>query len=207
LPGDRYRIAFGDKDETVPALAGLRVAEYLLKQPGRPARSLDINRALCEGSPRAIVLEDALARSGEQTKLDGFSVDEWQSPDPCSDEHLEEARELVNSLDHQAAKAREGGEHDKADGLEHQADVARGWIRDEEARRARWRGGQPDQDSQAEQVRIKLTANYKNACKALRKRFNLAEFAAHLEAQISSGTNWKYNPVPGVEWEFNLDRR
>ncbi len=35
LPDGRYRIAYDGKEDTVPGLAGLRVVEYLLKQPGK----------------------------------------------------------------------------------------------------------------------------------------------------------------------------
>jgi hypothetical protein len=206
-PDGRYRIAYDGKEDTVQGLAGLRVAEYLLKQPGKAAHVLEINRALAEGTPRAAALEDAFARSEEQEGLDGFTADASRQPDPCSEEDLEKAKEAVKSLDDQATTAREEGNHEEADRLELSADKGRQWIREQEALARRKRRGQPDQDSPAEGVRSKLTTNFKNALEALRTKYSFPELADHLEAQISSGTNWRYNPVPGVEWVFDLDRR
>ncbi len=203
LPGDRYRIIFGKKNETVPMLAGLRVVEFLLHQPGKAAHVLEINRAICEGNPRAATIADASARSAGQKGLDGFTPDALQQPDPCSDEDLEEAKELVKSLDDQAAKAREGGEHEKAEKLEDSADTARKWVREQEGVIARKRRGQPSQDSEVETVRIKLTNNFRNACAQLRTKHGFPELAEHLQQQIDRGTEWKYRPVPGVEWAFD----
>jgi hypothetical protein len=207
LPDGRYRIAFGTKEETVPMLAGLRVVEYLLKQPGKAVPVLEINRALCEGGPRVAPLEDAFVRSEEREGLDGFSADASWAPDPCSDEALEEVKEAVKSLDDQAARAWEGGEHDKAKELDRQANTGRRWIREQETLAARKRRGQPDQDSAVEKVRVKLTNNFKNACKSLRTKYGLPELADYLEEHIDSGTEWKYRLPPGVAWTFDPGRR
>src|SRR5262249_2784097 len=91
LSGNRYQSVLGGKEETVRVLAGLRVVEYLLKQPGKAAHVMEINRALSEGNPRAAGIEDAFARSGEQQGLDGFTADAWRSLDPCGEENLEKA--------------------------------------------------------------------------------------------------------------------
>jgi hypothetical protein len=202
LPGERYRIRYRNKEETMPMLVGLRVAEYLLKQPEKAAHVLKINRALCEGSPRLAPLEDAFACSEGQKGLDGFGPDASPQPDPCGKEALEEAKQAVKSLDDQAARARDGGEHDKAERMEREADTGRQWIREEEALAERKRRGQPDHDAEVEKVRVRLTNNFTNACNQLRTKYGFPELADHLEEQIDSGTEWKYNPVPGVEWVF-----
>jgi hypothetical protein len=207
LPGKRYQIRFAGKEETVPMLVGLRVAEHLLKQPGKPAHVLEINRALYEGNPRAAAIEDAFARSEEPKGLEGFTTDASRPPDACSEEDLQNAKEAVESLDEQATRAREGGEHDKADELEGSADKGRQWIKEQEALQGRKRRGQPDQSSQVEKVRLKLTNNFTNACEALRTQYGLSELADHLEEQIDRGTDFKYRRVPGVEWAFDPTRR
>jgi hypothetical protein len=207
LPRDRYRLIFGGKEETVPMLAGLRVAEYLLKQPGTAAHVLEIGRALSEGHPTAAPREDALARSGEQKGLDGFTADAFQRPDPCSDEDLEKAKEAVESLDEQAAAARARGEHDKADQMEQSVEAGREWIRQQETMASRKRRRQPDQDAEVEKVRVRLTNNFTNACDALRTKYGFRELAEHLETQIDRGAEWKYTPLPGVDWAFNLPPR
>jgi hypothetical protein len=203
LPGNRYRIAFGGKEETVPSLVGLRVVEFLLKQPGKPAHVLDINRALSEGLPRAADIEDAFARSEEEKGLAGFTTDASRQPDPCSKEDLEEVKEALKSLEEQAEKARDGGEHDKADKLERSADTARKWIKEQETLGARKRRGQPDRDAQIEKARVRLKNNFTNACEKLRTEWGLRDLADHLVAQIDSRTEWKYRPVPGVDWAFD----
>ena len=203
LSGKRYQIVYGNKQETVPMLAGLQVVEYLLQQPGKAAHVLEINRAICEGNPRATTIADASARSAGQKGLEGFTTDALRRPDPCTDEELEEVKEALKSLDDQAAKAREGGEHEKADKLEATADTARKWVREQEGLIERKRRGQPDRDSEVETVRIKLTNNFTNACKKLRTKYALTELADHLEKQIDRGAEWKYRPVPGVEWAFD----
>ena len=200
---NQYLLAFGNRRETVPARAGLRVVEYLLKQPGKAAHVLEINRALCEGNPRAAAPEDAFARATEQAGLDGFTADASRPPNPCSEEHLGEAREAAQSLEDQAAAAREGGLHDKAEELEHAAELVRKSIREQEVLAARRRRGQCDRDSEVEKVRLKLTNNLTNACKALRDQYGFSELAAHLEEQIDSGVNFKYRPTPGIEWSFD----
>jgi hypothetical protein len=207
IPGDRYRIAYADREEPVPMLAGLRVVEYLLKQPGTAAHVLDINRALCGEKPRAAGVADVIARAEGVKGLDGFTADALRQPDPCSDEDLESAKEAVKAMEEQAEKAREGGEHDKADELEHKAETARGWIRREETLIARKRRGQPDKDSEVDKVRSKHTNNVTNALEKLRTKYGLPELAAHLDEQIDRGAEWKYRPVPGVEWVFTLGRR
>jgi hypothetical protein len=179
------------------------VVEYLLKQPGKVAPVLEINRALCEGKPRAAAPEDAFARSTEQAGLDGFTADASRPPRTCSGERLGEAREAVQSLEDQAAPAREGGLHAKADELERAAELARKSIREEEMRAARKRRGQSDRGSEVEKVRLKLTNNLTNACVALRTQYDFSELADHLEAQISTGINFKYQPTPGIEWGFD----
>jgi hypothetical protein len=204
LAGRRYRIVYADKEETVPMLAGLQVVEYLLKQPGKAAHVLDINRALCEGKPKAADAGDAIARTEGAKGLDGFTADALQQPDPCSDEDLEKAREAVKSLDDQAVRARDGGEHDKADKLECSAGEGRKWIREQESLAARKRRGLPDQGSEVEKIRSRLTKNFTNACKKL-KEFRLPELAAHLEEQIESGTRFTYRPAPGIDWGFDSD--
>jgi hypothetical protein len=201
--GNRYLLAFGSRRETVPALAGLLVAEYLLKQPGKAAHVLEINRALCDGNPRAAAREDAFAQSTEQAGLDGFTADASRPPNPCSEGRLGEARELVQSLEDQATAARAGGLHERAEELEHAAELARKSIREQETLAVRKRRGQSDRDSEVEKVRLKLTNNLTNACKALRTRYGFSELADHLEAQIDSGTNFKYRPTPGIEWSFD----
>jgi hypothetical protein len=207
LPGKRYQIRFGGKQETIPMLTGLQVVEYLLKQPGKAARVMEINRALYEGDPRAAAIEDAFARSGEQKAMDGFTADASRTPDTCSAEKLNEAKETLTSLEKQAVQARERGEHDKADQLDASLNQGRQWIKEQETLRSRRHRGLPALDSQVENVRIKLTNNFSNACKALRKRYGLSELADHLEEQIDSGTEFKYRPVPGVEWAFDPTSR
>jgi hypothetical protein len=76
-----------------------------------------------------------------------------------------------------------------------------------ETLRRRERGGQPDQDSQVEKVRVKLTNNFTNTCKALRTKYDFSELADHLEQQIDRGTEFKYRPLPGVEWAFDTTGR
>jgi hypothetical protein len=187
-------------------LAGLQVIEYLLKQPGKPAHVLAINRAVCDGEPRVAAIEEAFSRSEEQQGLDGFTADAWQSPDPYSEKDLEAAKEALKSLEERAVRAWESGEYDKAEELERSADGARWLIQEEQNLVARKRRGQPDVDAEVERVRVKLTNNFKNACKALRKKYDLPELADHLEAQISRGAEWKYNTVAGVEWAFDPER-
>jgi hypothetical protein len=203
LPDGRYRIAYGGKEDTIPGKAGLRVVEYLLKQPGKAAHVLEINRALCEGDPRVAAAAEAFPHSGEQKGLDGFTADALRPTDPCSEEDLEKAKEALQSLDDQAAKARDGGLHQKAEELERQAELARRWIREQETLAARKRRGQPDRDSEVEKVRLKLTNNFTNACKALRIKYGFSELADHLEEQIDRGAEFKYRPAPGVEWAFD----
>jgi hypothetical protein len=203
LPGNRYQIAFGGKEETVPMLAGLCVVEYLLKQSGTAAHVLEINRTLSEGNPRAVPVEDAFARSEEQKGLDGFTADARQSPEPCSDEDLKKAKEEVKSLEEQAAKAWDGGEHGKAKELDRKVELGHRWIREQERLAVRERRGQLDQNSEVERVRSKWTNNFRNACEALRTKYGLSELADHLERQTETGTEFKYNPVPGIEWAFD----
>ena len=76
-------------------------------------------------------------------------------------------------------------------------------IREQEVLAARRRRGQCDRDSEVEKVRLKLTNNLTNACKALRDQFGFSVLAAHLEEQIDSGVNFKYRPTPGIEWSFD----
>jgi hypothetical protein len=203
LSAKRYRIRYRDKEETVPTRAGLQLVEYLLKQPGKPTHVLEINRALCEGRPRLAAIEDAFARSGEQQGLDGFTADAWQSPDPCSEEDLEEAKEAVKSLEEQAARAWDVGEHDKAEELDRKVETGRRLVREQETLAARKRRGQPDHDSAVEKVRKNQTNNFRNAITELRTKYGLQELADHLEQQIDSGTEWTYRPAPGVEWAFD----
>jgi hypothetical protein len=207
LPGNRYRIIYGDKDETVPRLAGLRVVEYLLKQPGKAAYVMTINRAICEGSPVAASATDALTNSEDEKGIDGYAPDEWQSPEPCSEKDLEQAKEAVAALDEQAIKAREGGEHEKAEKLENSASTARQWIREQETLVNRKYREQPSQNAEVEKVRIKLTVNFKNACDSLKQKYGLSELAVHLAKQIDRGIDWKYRPVSGVNWSFDLGHR
>jgi hypothetical protein len=207
LSGDRYRIVYGQKDETVPMLAGLQLVEYLLRQPGKAAHVLDINRALSEGNPRAVAIEDAFARSEEEKRPDGFSPDGSWVPDPYSQEDLEQAEQAAEGLDARAAEARKQGRWTEAERLEDDAERTRKVVQEQRSLAARKRRGQPDQDSPTEKVRLKLTKNFKNACESLRMKYGLSELADHLEEQIESGAKWKYRPAPGVEWAFSLSAR
>jgi hypothetical protein len=203
LPDGRYRITYAGKGDTLPGLAGLRVVEYLLKQPGKAVGVMAINRALHEGNPRAAGLGDAFAGAGEQRELDGFTADERQPPDPCSQEDLEKAREAVKSLEDQAEKAWTGGEHDKAEELDRKAEVGRKWVRRQERLTARKSRGQPDEHSEVQKVRVKLTNNFANALEKLRTEYGWSELADHLDEQIDRGSEWKYRPVAGVDWLFD----
>jgi hypothetical protein len=207
LSGERYQIRFAGKEEIVPMLAGLQVVQYLIKQPGKAAHVMEINRALYEGNPRAAAIEDAFTRSGEQKAMDGFTSEASRTPDTCSAQELKDAKEALTSLEEQAVQAWEGGEHDKANRLDASVDQTRQWIKEAEALQRRNRRRQPDQGSQAEKVRVKLTNNFTNACDALRARYGLSELADHLEEQIDRGTEFKYRPVAGVEWAFDPTSR
>jgi hypothetical protein len=176
-PGNRYRIAFSGKEETVPMLAGLRVAQCLLKQPGKAAHVLVINRAIIERDLTAATVADALAGSEGEKGLSGFTADASLQPEPCSDEDLAKAEELVKGLEERAIEARMRGEtgFDVANRLESEAERARQWIEEQRILAIRKRRGQPSQNSQVELVRSKLTKNFKNACQALRTKYNLPE--------------------------------
>jgi hypothetical protein len=204
LPGDRYLIAFDNKQATVPALAGLRVFEYLLKQPGKPAHVLVINRAITEVDLTAATVADALAGSEGEKGLDGFTADALRQPEPCSDEDLARAEETVKDLEERAGEARMRGEtgFDEANRLEGAAERARQWIQENRTLAERKRRGRPDPASAAEVVRIKLTNNCRNALKDLRTKYALPELGAHLEGQIDRGTEWRYRPVAGIDWGF-----
>src|SRR5262249_20445327 len=158
------------------------------------ATVLEINRVVCEGDPKGAPVADVIARSAEQKGLDGFTTDALRRPDPCTEEALEKANEAVRSLVGQEAKAREGGEHEKAENLEASVDTARKWIREQNGLIERKRRGQPDRDSEVETVRIKLTNNFRNACEQLRTKYGFPELAHHLDEQIDRGTEWKYRP-------------
>src|SRR5262249_22654877 len=153
--------AWGGKGDTLPGLAGFRVIEFLLKQPGKPAHVLEINRALRKGNPKTAPLEEAFAHSEEGSGLDGFTADASPQQEPCSKQDLEKVKEVVNSLEEQATSAREGGDHQKADQLEQQADTGRKWVREQETLAARKRRGLPDHSSQVEKIRLRLTNNFK----------------------------------------------
>jgi hypothetical protein len=201
--GNRILIVFGNKSETLPMLEGLRVVEFLLKQPGTAAHVLRINLALSGTHSRAATLEAAGARSEESQGLDGFTDDASWSPDPYSEEALRQAEEAVEGLDARAAEARKRGKCTEAERLENEAELAREMIRKQRVLATRKRRGQPDQAAAVEKVRVKLTNNLTNAYKALRTRYDLSELADHLEAQIGTGINFKYQPTPGIEWSFD----
>jgi hypothetical protein len=203
LPGNRYLIAYGGKQETVPRLAGLRVLEFLLEQYGKKAHVMEINRAVYEGIATAAGIEDALARSEERKGLEGFSPDGPWEPDPYSEEALQQAEQAVQGLEARAGEAQKRGDYNTAKRLEDEAERAKKLIQDHRRLASGKRRWQPDQYSPTENVRIKLTNNYTNACKALRAKYNLPELADHLEQHIDSGTEWVYWPLPGVEWAFD----
>jgi hypothetical protein len=204
LPGERYRIVFADKDETVPMLEGLRMVELLLKQPGKPAHVMVINRAICEGNPRAAPTADAFTRSDDkQNGMDGFTDDASWAADPWGKEELEKAKEALASLEKRATRAWDEGNDEEANRLDSAVAKYQKLIREQEELSARKRCGQPAQESAVEKVRIKLTNNFRNACKQLRTKYGLPELAAHLKEHIKPGTKWKYRPAPGVEWSFD----
>jgi hypothetical protein len=203
LPSGHYLIGFGGKQRTVPMLKGLRLVEYVLKQPGTAAHMLEINRALSEGHPRAAPLEAACARSGESRNLDGFTDAAWWAPEPYSEEALRQAEEAVDGLEARAAESRNRGDCAEAGRLENEAERARELIREHRGQARRLRRGQPGQRAQCERVRVKLIKNFTYACMKLREDYGMPELVAHLEEQIEKGTKWKYRPVPGVEWAFD----
>jgi hypothetical protein len=204
LPGNRFLIVFGNKRETLPMLEGLRVVEFLLKQPGKAAHVLRINLALSETQPRAATLEDAVARSEESRGLDGFTDDASWVPDPYSEEALRQAEEAVKGLDARAVEARKQGKCTEAERLQNEAEQARELIREQRDLAKRKRRGQPDQAAPVEKARKNLTNNFTNACDKLRTTYGLGELADHLEEQIDRGAEWKYRAVPGVTWAFDL---
>jgi hypothetical protein len=203
LPGDRYLIAFGGREETIPMLVGLQVAEYLLRQPGKKAHVMEINRALSAGEPKATVVEDAWCRSDETAGLAGYTADAHRLPDTSSEKDLKEIERVVAQIDERAAEARKAGNTDEAERLEDEAAKARKYVRAERSQAARKRRGQSDRAAAVEKVRVKLTNNVTNALEQLRMKYNLPDLVDHLEAQIERGTKWQYKSVPGVEWAFD----
>ena len=192
LSDGRYKIRFGMEGDVFPGLEGLRLIEYLLKQPETRVDLLKINLDLYAERTRPEA-STSPANWGEM----GESVDvRCRNPSSALPaDMVERIKEELATREEWRREAEQLGDSEKATKHRIAAETARTYLEHPESF--------DSAGNEREKIRTKLAKNTANALKALRKA-GLNSAADHFHNAINYGEGtWTYHQPSGISWDFS----
>jgi hypothetical protein len=190
LPDGRYQIQFDDEGDTLPRREGLRFIEYLLKQAGKSAGVIAINKALY-GMAAAKVGVDWGATAAPQGKRLGAR------PERGDKEQITMARDALAESERFLNEAKEKKNKALIERYEGQCESWKEALAVLEAPQEA-----TEAEAASEKVRKKLANNFNNTLKTM-KNAGLIKTAEHFKAAIQYDEyRWTYLPDPRIAWAF-----
>ena len=173
-------------------MEGLRLIEYLLKQPETRVELLKINLDLYaeRTGPKASTSPADWAEMGESVDV------RWRNPSSSLPaEMVERIKEDLVNHEQWAREAEQLGDSKKATQLRKEAETARTYLERPESF--------DSAGDKREKIRTKLANNKANALKALKKA-GLNSAADHFHNAITYGEGaWTYHQPSGISWDFS----
>jgi hypothetical protein len=191
-----YEIRFQEEQATVPNSKGLWMAEFLLKQPGKPASPSDLNKACNAGA-------SALVHTRADDACDGYTADNLRPEEPASPEDIAQAKALLEKKQQWLREAEEAKNETRAKREEQEMRQMQEWIMKQQRLQRRLKRGRPATDSPSEKARKRWANNLNRAITWLREA-GMPKLAKHLQDHIRSSRGaWVYLPDPAITWHFN----
>lgn len=199
----QYKVQFRDEEGVIKRLNGLQMFEHLMKQPGKRASSLDVNRVVTvASSPRRYVKTDEISRN--ETDGDaglGYST-ETTPKEPADNAAIAAVQGELQKHQRFLTEAQELQDDKREKKEEEAVRKLQSWLKEQAHLRRTWRSHQPASDSPSEKARKRWDRNRANAIKHLRAT-GFAKLAQHFEDHIKPHNNgWVYVPDPTIEWRF-----